>query len=249
MKYIRRIPILMLILMSVSGCNTFIERASRMGNSPGFSEIDLYNNIDRYNEISCPVIQAVSNTNHSNGSLWVDNNTPFMNTKKQYKIGDIIKVKIKFSDKAEFENKTKRQRKSDENLNAKKVFGLQNMFKTKNTTADSSKILDIEGKSKMQSDGFIDRKEEVNTDLPVIIVKNCDNGLLFISGKQEIEVNYEMREIAIQGIIKAEDISSEKTIDSSRVAEARIKYGGKGQVTDIQKPRWGLQIIDLISPF
>jgi flagellar L-ring protein precursor FlgH len=75
------------------------------------------------------------------------------------------------------------------------------------------------------------------------------NGNLAILGSQEVRVNYELRDLQIAGIIRPQDITRDNTIDYEKIAEARLVYGGRGQVYQLQQPRYGEQVLDIILPF
>ena len=82
-----------------------------------------------------------------------------------------------------------------------------------------------------------------------MVTEVLPNGNLLISGSQEVRVNFELRIVNVTGIVRPRDISSNNTIEYEKIAEARISYGGRGRITEVQQPRWGQQLIDAVAPY
>ncbi len=112
---------------------------------------------------------------------------------------------------------------------------------TRRFTADST--------SSSEGKGSVDRSEALSTNVAGVVTQVLPNGNLVIEGRQEIRVNFEIRELIVGGVVRPEDIESDNTIDSAKIAQARIAYGGRGQITDVQQPRYGQQVMDVILPF
>jgi flagellar L-ring protein precursor FlgH len=111
------------------------------------------------------------------------------------------------------------------------------------------KIFTADSESSSEGKGSVDRKEELTTNIAGVVTQLLPNGNMVIEGRQEIRVNFEVRELVVAGVVRPEDIESDNTIDSSKIAQARIAYGGRGQITDVQQARYGQQVLDILLPF
>ena len=142
-------------------------------------------------------------------------------------------MKVNITDKAIIDNETKRSRSTTEDSGVTNFFGkgkvplMNAAVPTRILTADSN--VSNDGK------GSVNRSEALQTNVAAVVTQVLPNGNLVIEGKQEIRVNFEIRELIVAGIVRPEDIESDNTIDSTKIAQARIAYGGRGQITDVQQ--------------
>jgi flagellar L-ring protein precursor FlgH len=144
------------------------------------------------------------------------------------------------------QNETQRSRTNTEDSGISDFLGA----KTQNPAAAlPGRLLTADSTMSNDGKGSINRQEALQTNVAAVVTQVLPNGNLVVEGKQEIRVNYEVRELIVAGIVRPEDIQSDNTIDSSKIAEARIAYGGRGQIMDIQQPRYGSQLMDVVLPF
>ena len=111
------------------------------------------------------------------------------------------------------------------------------------------RLIDLDSTSSSQGVGSVDRGESIDLRVAALVTQVLPNGNLVIAGRQEVRVNYEVRELQVVGMIRPEDITSTNTISYDQIAEARIAYGGRGHISDVQQPRYGQQFFDVIWPF
>ena len=181
-------------------------------------------------------------------SLWDDSRANLYQDPRATQIGDILTVKIRINDKATIDNSSRRQRDA--------AIGQSASYEAATSpnsgpgfTASGGGSFGLGGKSGASGTGSIDRSEKVDISVAAVVTEVLPNGNLLISGSQEVRVNFELRLINVTGIVRPRDISTNNTIDYEKIAEARISYGGRGRISEIQQPRLGHQIIDAITPF
>lgn len=183
----------------------------------------------------------------SGSSLWKDRGADFFKDPRARRLGDIMTVAISVKDKASFDNSSKRSR------DASHGFGMDMSHKVDLGGASSaaSAKADSALKSNTAQDGkgAIGRSESIELRVAAVVTGVLPNGNLLIQGSQELRVNYELRVLTVTGIVNIADIKVDNTISYERIAEARMSYGGRGRIMEVQQPAWGHQVLDLVFPF
>jgi flagellar L-ring protein precursor FlgH len=175
-------------------------------------------------------------------SLW-DERRDLYRDPRAMRVGDLLTVIISMNDKATLDNKTDRSRDS------KTKFGFDYLAEFLPFSKSGQLDTNVTSQSSTKGAGKIDRTEEVKFSVAAVVVDVLPNGSLLISGSQEVRVNYEMRVLNVGGIVRPLDITRNNTIAYEKVAEARISYGGRGRLMEVQQPAWGHQIYDQVVPF
>jgi len=195
-------------------------------------------------------------------SLWRTGARAFFKDQRASKIGDILTVNIAISDSAKIGNSTSRARSTAEDAGLTNFLGfeqkLQSFLHGAAPTDGSTdgrpsvtpgSLINADSTTSYNGTGTVDRSEAINMTVAAIVTDVLPNGNFVIQARQEVRVNFEKREMLLAGIVRPEDISSSNQIAHTQIAEARISYGGKGQITDVQQPRYGTQLYDIIFPF
>jgi flagellar L-ring protein precursor FlgH len=230
---------------ALAGCYS-LERLAWVGDKPKLSAIENPTASPGYKPVQMPM-PAPQPAIYQPNSLWRTGSRAFFKDQRAHQVGDILTVKVRFNDKATLENETQRSRKNNEDSGIDNFFGKPKVPIM--NAAVPTRIFTGDSTSSSDGKGSVDRKEELSTNVAGVVTQVLPNGNLVIEGKQEVRVNFEVRELIVAGIVRPEDIESDNTIDSTKIAEARIAYGGRGQLTDVQQPRYGQQVLDVLLPF
>lgn len=183
-------------------------------------------------------------------SLWSGTRQSLLGDRRAIQRGDIMTVVIEIDDKAEISNATGRSRSGSESLNLPQLIGLPQRLNAKLPDgASASDLVSLNSSSQSSGDGSVKRKEKLTLRVAATIIEVLPNGVLSIAGSQELRVNFEMRELLVTGFVRPEDISRQNEITYDKIASARVSYGGRGQISDVQQPRIGQQILDAVLPF
>jgi flagellar L-ring protein FlgH len=252
--------LLALPAIAALGACSSIDRLKSIGEPPRLSAIENPTAQAGYKPVQMPMPPAQPVSYHGN-SLWRPGARAFFKDQRAQQIGDIMTVKVQITDRANIDNTTTRSRKAGESGTAGGQIGgtvtgavgailgraLPENRQTGGTNADA--LLTLSSDSSQQGAGSVRRQEQLTTNVAVVVTQILPNGNLVIEGKQEVRVNFEVRELIVAGIVRPEDIENDNTISSQKIAQARIAYGGRGQITDVQQPRYGQQVMDVLLPF
>jgi flagellar L-ring protein precursor FlgH len=233
---------------ALAGCNT-MDRLENIGKAPDLAPIQT--------QVALPVAQvpmpgqiamtATPEPTYPTNSLWQPNARSFFHDPRASRIGDLLTVNVTVADAAKISNTTQRSRTNSDNANMTNFFGLDKVIG--NAGADPSSLVKMGSDTSNVGAGTVDRAENINLTLAAVVAQVLPNGNMIINGHQQVRVNNELRDLQIAGIVRPEDITNANTIDLAQIAEARVSYGGKGQITDVQQPRLGSQLYDILMPF
>ncbi|WP_323781125.1 flagellar basal body L-ring protein FlgH [Leisingera sp.] len=183
-------------------------------------------------------------------SLWSGSQQSLLGDRRAIKRGDILTVVIEIDEEAEISNDTQRSRAGSESLNMPHLLGLpQRLDRKLPEGASSAEAVELGSSSSAGGKGSVKRSEKLELRVAATVVDVLPNGVLAISGTQELRVNFELRELLVTGYVRPQDISRQNEITYDKIASARVSYGGRGQITDVQQPRYGQQLLDAILPF
>lgn len=239
----RTVAAVMMAATALTACSA-AERLSRVGQSPSMSPVSSPTQDRNYRPVSMPMPTPTMLEPAAN-SLWRPGARAFFKDQRAKVVGDVMTVIVNIqNERAQLNNETRRTR--DNVLERGAITDFANIFG--GATPDLPSY-SANGGSDYRGRGTINRDETINVKLAAVVVQTLPNGNLAIAGRQEVRVNNELRELQVAGVIRPEDIRSDNTISADKIAEARISYGGRGTITDVQQPRYGQQIFDVIFPF
>jgi flagellar L-ring protein FlgH len=234
-------PAVTMLSLLLGAC---VDQLKEVAREPTMSPVGAGLAPSRTAQVNLPVTPVAY---HSGNSTWQDAGADLFRDARALHVGDVVTVKIQINDKASLDNNLNRSRDSSVGLKSAADFD----FGFGGAGPSGSGKLDgnLDRTTSTDAKGSIDRSENINLLVGAVVSQVLPNGNLVISGSQEVRVNFELRVLNVQGVIRPRDIATDNTISYEKIAEARISYGGRGRVMEIQQPAYGQQILDIVSPF
>ena len=238
------VALFMAVAVALSSC----ARLDHLGRAPTFTP-----NVDgpEYGAMMWPGLPATSIATRSvdQASLWNSGRQSLLGDRRAISKGDILTVVIEIDEKAEISNDSDRSRSGSNNLNIPQLFGLpQRATEQLPDGASLAEAVSTSSSSSSSGSGSVKRKEKLTLRVAATIVDVLPSGVFSIEGSQELRVNFEIRELLVSGYVRPEDITRQNEITYDKIAAARISYGGRGQISDVQQPRLGQQLLDMLLP-
>ena len=233
---------------ALSGCSAFT-RVSQVGEAPPLTTIQDPKTQPGYQPVSLPMPTPLMAERQPN-SLWKAGSRAFFKDQRAANIGDILTIMVNFNDQAQFSNETQVQRTTNEQDTLPNVLGFESQIaKVLPKSFNPATAVNITGATNNDGKATINRQEQVSMQVAALVTQVLPNGNLVVQGHQEIRVNFEVRDLQVTGVLRPQDISSTNTVALEKLAEARVSYGGRGQLTNDQQPRYGEQLLDILAPF
>ena len=234
--------------LALTRCGT-VDKLKQVGQVPPMTPIQNPVQAETYKPVSMPM-PAVQKASYQPNSLWRSGARAFFEDQRAQQIGDILTVNIEVTDSAKVNNTTSRSRSGSEDSGITNLLGLETALgQVFSEDLNPAALAVLGSTSSSNGTGSVDRAEDIDLTVAAVVTQVLPNGNLVIRGSQEMRVNYEVRELAITGIVRPEDIQNDNTINHTQIAEARISYGGRGHISDVQQPRYGQQVVDILMPF
>lgn len=224
-------------------------RLDEVGRAPEFSALEgTYQHHAMYSDALPEDVVPETPTDAS--SLWTAGRSSLFGDRRATQRGDILTVVIEIDDSAEIKNSSGRSRTGAESMGMPSLFGIPERLDAELPEgASMADAVKTNGASTYKGSGNVARNEKLTLRVAATVVEELANGVLRIEGQQEVRVNFELRELIISGYVRPIDVSRQNEITYDKIAGARISYGGRGQITDVQQPRYGQQVADVLLPF
>lgn len=233
-----------LLVLLPSACT----RLEQVGRAPGLSQVDQGAEFEAMAIAGGLPTDTTRARRSDHASLWSRDRGSLLGDHRAQQAGDILTVVIEINDKAEISNSSQRGRTGSESMGVKSLFGGPEAL-SRSAGISLDPAVSTNSTSASSGNGQVKRNEKLTLRIAATVVGILNNGVLKIQGTQEVRVNYELRELLVTGFVRPEDISRQNEIPYDKIASARISYGGRGQVSDVQQPRYGQQILDIVLPF
>jgi flagellar L-ring protein FlgH len=231
--------------LALSGCG----KLGQVGRAPDFTGLEGTGQHYAMYSATLPE-DLTAATPSDDSSLWSAGTESLFGDRRAAQRGDILTVVIEIDDSASISNSTGRNRSGAQESGLPEFLGIpQRIDESLPDGASMAEAFEMNSSSTFKGSGNVARQEQLTLRVAATVVEELPNGVLRIEGQQEVRVNYELRELVVTGFVRPIDISRQNEITYDKIAGARVSYGGRGQISDVQQPTYGQQVADIVLPF
>src|SRR5579871_4117577 len=245
-SWLLRCALLSTVAVVSTGCAS-IDRLKMIGEQPPLSPVNNPTTQPGYQPVQMPMPTPQPVTYNPN-SLWRNGSRAFFNDQRAHQVGDILTVKVNINDTAQFQDQTQVSRTATEDAGVSNFIGANTIVNPAKAILPG-RIITADSNAASNGIGNINRQDQLLTHVAAVVTQLLPNGNMVIEGRQEVRLNAEIRELIVAGVVRPEDIESDNTIELPKIAEARLAYGGRGTLTNVQTARWCQQVMDIMLPF
>ncbi len=238
---------LLLLPFLLSGCGALSE-LSNIGRPPPMTPTQNPTQSPTWRPVTMPM-PAPEPAPSEPASLWRSGSEGFFQDQRASRVGDIVTVLVQMNDSGTLKNDSSASRNNTDSMGITNLFGFENVLSRIAPNVSPASLVNTNGSGSSGGTGEIQRSEAVTLSLAATVTQVLPNGNLVIVANQQVRVNSELVALTLSGVIRTADISNTNTINDDQIAEERISYGGTGQLTTVQTPSWGQQLLNIISPF
>ncbi|MTH78910.1 flagellar basal body L-ring protein FlgH [Paracoccus aestuariivivens] len=245
----RNLPRLLLGGLAVATGLSACGRADHLGRQPSMTNPEQS---AEFQAMVAPdaMLTGLPEQNETSASLWTTSQNSLVADRRASTRGDILTVVIEIDDRAEIQNSSGRSRSASDKVSIPALAGLpQRAASVLPEGASMDELVEADSSSTFKGSGNISRRDKMTLRVAATVVEKMPNGVLRIEGSQEVRVNFEVRVLTVSGFVRPSDIGRKNEVAYDRIAGARISYGGRGHINDVQQPRYGQQVADMILPY
>ena len=237
-----------LAALLLAGCGN-LSRLAEIGRPPEMTPTADPTRHPSWRPVTMPMPASIAVAEEAN-SLWRPGSRAFFRDQRAAQVGDILTILVNIADTAALTNVSIAKRSGTESMGLPNLFNLETALPAiLGRGLNPSTLVAASSDNSASGNGSITRNETLTVRLAGVITQVLPNGNLVVAARQEVRVNSELRELQVSGVIRPQDVASDNTVLHDRLAEARIAYGGRGQLTNVQTPRYGQQLMDILLPF
>lgn len=236
-----------LLALLLPGCGT-ITRLSEVGSPPAMTSTGDPTRDPTWHPLSLPMPAAEADA-AAVGALWRTGSRAFFKDQRAAQVGDLLTILVNVTDAADIKDTTQATRNGSTGGGITNLLGFEHQIPRAFPNSAASSLVNTNSSGTVNGNGEAKRSETVTLRLAGVVTQVLPNGNLVVVARQEMRVNRELRVLMVSGVVRPQDIASDNTVTHDRLAEARIAYGGRGLLSDVQSPRYGQELLDILMPF